>query len=83
MKFMKRQVTMAIFGNKGFIRKQETAFAKKMLVWQYEKSGRALPDDTAISAHAQKVVADAHRIAKNSSLTVVEILKNLVKDIKK
>lgn len=80
---MERQVTMAIFGKNGFVWKQEIAFAKKLLVWQYEKSGTALPDETAISAHAQKIVEDAHMIAKKSGQTVLEILKNKVKDIKK
>ena len=81
MKKMEHQETMAIFGKNGFVRKQEIAFAKKMLVWQYEKSGAALPDETALSAHAQKIVAQAHVIVKDSSLTVLEILKNKVKDI--
>ena len=69
---------MAIFGKNGFIRKQQVAFAKRLLVWQYEKSGTALPDERAISAHAQKIVADAHMIAKKSGRTVLEILKNKV-----
>ena len=72
---------MAIFGKNGFIRKQEVAFAKKLLAWQYEKSGIALPDETAISAYAEKIVGDAHRIAKKSGSNVLEILKNKVKDI--
>lgn len=74
---------MAIFGKNGFVWKQEIAFARKLLVWQYEKSGTALPDERAISAHAQKIVADAHMIAKKSGRTVLEILKNKVKNIKK
>ncbi len=74
---------MAIFGKNGFVWKQEVGFAKKLLVWQYEKSGAALPDEAAISAHAQNIVADAHMIAKKSGSTVLEILKNRVKDIKK
>ena len=74
---------MAIFGKNGFIRKQEVAFAKKLLVWKYEKSGTALPDEVAILDHAKKVVEDAHMIAKKSGNNVLEILKNQVKDIKK
>jgi len=74
---------MAIFGKKGFIWKQEVAFAKKLLVWQYEKSGTALPDEAAITAHAEKIVDDAHMIAKKSGNNVLEILKNQVKEIKK
>ncbi len=73
---------MVIFGKNGFVRKQEVAFAKKLLVWKYEKSGTALPDEAAISAHAEKVVEDAHIIAKKSGSNVLEILKDTVKDIK-
>ena len=73
---------MVIFGMNGFIRKQEVALAKKLLVWKYEKSGTALPDDTAISAHAEKIVKDAHIIAKESGSNVLEILKHRVTDIK-
>jgi hypothetical protein len=74
---------MAIFGKNGFVRKQEVAFAKKLLVWKYEKSGTALPGEKAISAYAEKIVDDAHIIAKKSGYNVVEIIKNSVKDIKK
>ncbi len=72
---------MAIFGKNGFIRKQEVAFAKKLLAWQYDKSGIALPDEAAMSAHAEKIVEDAHRVAKKSGSNVLEILKSKVKDI--
>ncbi len=74
---------MAIFGKNGFIRKQEIAFAKKLLVWKYEKSGTALPHGDAISAHAEKIVDDAHIIAKKSGNNVLEILKTQVKNLKK
>ncbi|MCP4718566.1 MAG: hypothetical protein GY860_03830 [Desulfobacteraceae bacterium] len=74
---------MAIFGKNGFIRKQEIAFAKKLLVWKYEKSGTALPHEAAISAHAEKIVADAHIIAKKSGYNVLEILKHQVKNLNK
>ena len=74
---------MAILGKNGFIWKQEVAFAKKLLVWQYEKSGTALPHETAISDHAKKIVDDAHMISKRSGKNVLEILKKQVKDLKK
>ena len=76
-------MSMAIFGKNGFIRKQQVAFAQKLLVWQYEKSGTALPDEAALSVHAERVVDDAHRIAKKSGSNILENLKDLVKDIKK
>ncbi len=73
---------MAIFGKDGFIRKQETALAKKLLVWRYEKAGSVLPDDEVLTAFAQKVVDDAHRIAKESGKSVLEIIKERVREIK-
>ncbi len=74
---------MAIFGKNGFIRKQEIAFAKKLLVWKYEQSDTPLPGKAEISAHAEKVVEQAHGIAKKSGKNVLEILKDTLKDIKK
>lgn len=73
---------MAIFGKNGFVWKQEVAFAKKLLVWKYEKAGSALPDEATISVHAEKIVGDAHIIAKKSGSNVLEILKDAVKNIK-
>ncbi len=73
---------MAIFGKNGLVRKQEVAFAKKLLAWKYEKAGMALPDTNAMSAHAAKIVDDAHTIAKKTGGNVLEILKDAVKDLK-
>jgi hypothetical protein len=73
---------MAIFGKNGFIRKQEIAFAKRMLVSQYKTSGTTLPDEAAISAYAEKIVDEAHRIAKESGSSIWEILKTRIREIK-
>ena len=74
---------MAIFEKFKFVRKQEIAFAKKLLIWKYKKTGIALPDEAAISAQAKKIVDDAHIIAKESGSNVLEIMKDKIKDIKK
>jgi len=73
---------MAIFGKNGFIRKQEIAFAKKLLASQYTQSGAALPDEATISAYAEKIVDEAHRIAKKGGSSVLEILKTRIREIK-
>ena len=73
---------MTIWGKNGFIRKQEVSFASKLLIWKYNQSGTALPDEKALSAHAQKIVDDAHVIAKKSGSNVLEIMKDAVKDMK-
>ena len=73
---------MTIWGKNGFIRKQEVSFASKLLIWKYNQSGLALPDEKALSAHAQKIVDDAHVIAKKSGSNVLEIIKDAVKNMK-
>lgn len=74
---------MVIFGKNGFVRKQEVAFARKLLIWKYNQSGTALPDEKALSAHAQTVVSQAHDIAKKSGSNILEIMKDIIKDKKK
>ena len=74
---------MAIFGKNGFVRKQEVVFAKRLLAWKYEKSGIPLPDENTLSAHARKIVHEAHIIGKKTGGNVLEILKDAVQDIKK
>jgi len=74
---------MAIFGKNGFIRKQEAAFAKKLLVWKYENAGMTLPDEATLSAHAEKIVEGARVIAKKSGRNILEIMKDTIKVIKK
>ena len=73
---------MTILGKNGFIRKQEVSLARKLLIWKYNQSGLALPDEKALSAHAQKIVDDAHVIAKKSGSNVLEIIKDAVKNMK-
>ncbi len=73
---------MAIWGKNGFIRKQEVSFARKLLIRKYNQSGTSLPDEKALSAHAQKIVDDAHIIAKKSGSNVLEIVKDAIKDMK-
>ncbi|EMS80745.1 hypothetical protein [Desulfotignum phosphitoxidans] len=74
---------MAVFGKNGFIRQQEIAFAKKLLVWKFQKTGTALPDDALLSAHAEKIVADAHVIARKRGKNILEIVKHQIDDFKK
>ncbi|MDD9302047.1 MAG: hypothetical protein HUK40_06750 [Desulfobacter sp.] len=73
---------MAIFGTHGFVRKQEVGFAKKLLVWKYENSDMAMPDQAALSAQAEEVVEQAHGIAKKRGRNVIDILKETIKEIK-
>jgi len=73
---------MGLFGRNGVVRQQEIAFARKLLVWKYEKSGIGLPEEAILRSMAEKVVADAHEIAKKRGRNVLEILKTQAKDLK-
>ena len=73
---------MALFGKNGFIRKKEIAFAKKLLVWKYEKAGMKAPDDAVLAAYAEKIVDDAHVVARQRGKNVWEIIKDTVRDFK-
>jgi hypothetical protein len=74
---------MDLFGKNGIVRQQEIAFARKLLVWKYEKSGIDLPDEAVLRSMAEKVVADAHEIAKKRGRNVLEILKTQINDIRR
>lgn len=74
---------MGIFGKNGLIRRQEVAFARKLLIWKYENAGLALPDEAAITAHARQVVEEAHVIAKRSGNNILEILKTQIQNLRK
>jgi hypothetical protein len=73
---------MDLFGKNGIVRQQEIAFARKLLVWKYQNSGIDLPDEVSLQAHAQKIVADAHEIAKKRGRNVLEIVKMQIKDFR-
>lgn len=73
---------MRLFGKNGIVRQQEIAFARKLLVWKYENAGAAMPEETVLQSMAEKVVADAHEIARKRGRNVLEILKTQVKDLR-
>ena len=67
----------------GFFRQQEERLAIRFLTWQYQKLGKPIPDDTELKAQASKIVAEAHRIARERGRNVIAIVKDLVNDNKK
>ena len=73
---------MPLFGKNGIVRQQEIAFAQKLLVWKYENAGASLPDETVLQSMAEKVVTDAHEIARKRGRNVLEIFKTQVKDLR-
>jgi hypothetical protein len=67
----------------GFFRKQQERMAIRLLVWKYERMNVELPPIDQLETQAVKLVDDAHRIARERGKNVIEILKDLVEDIKK
>jgi hypothetical protein len=67
----------------GFFRKQQERMAIRLLAWQYQRMNAEIPPIDQLEAQADKLVDDAHRIARERGKNVLEILKDLVEDIKK
>jgi len=42
-----------------------------------------LPDDAALERNAEKIVDEAHRIAKEKGRNIYSIMKELISDLKK
>jgi hypothetical protein len=62
----------------GFFRKQEEKLAARVLRWQYEKQKLPLPPESELQRDAGRIVADAHRIARERGGNLVDIMKELV-----
>jgi hypothetical protein len=67
----------------GFIRQQEKRLAIRFLNWQYQKWGKPAPADAELKVLAEKMVDDAHRIARQRGQNVISIMKDLIADLKK
>ena len=67
----------------GFIKQQEQKLALRLLAWHYEKNAILMPPPSELRQQAQRLVNDAHRIARERGQNVLSIIKELVGDIKK
>ncbi len=67
----------------GFIRDQEIRLAMKLLDWKYKNMKMPVPNRDSLKQQAEKVVEDAHRIAKEKGHNLIDIMKDLINDIKK
>ena len=67
----------------GFFRQQEERLAMRFLTWRYQKLNVPLPGEAELKMQAAKIVAEAHRIARERGRNVIAIIKDLVEDIKK
>ena len=69
--------------NMGFFRNQEENLAARFLRWQYEKQKLPAPPESDIQQQAGRIVADAHRIARERGGNLLDIMKELVQDFLK
>lgn len=67
----------------GFIRHQEEKMALRLLEWQYKRMNIPLPVVSELERRADKLVDDAHQIARKRGKNVLSIIKDLVGDLKK
>ena len=67
----------------GFLKQQEERLAIRFLSWQYQKWGKPVPEESELKLQASKIVADAHRIARQRGQNVVSIIKELIADLRK
>ncbi len=68
---------------KGFFRNQEEKLALKLLQWKYQRAGIRIEDQVVLQKQAERIVDDAHRIGRERGQNVLEIIKDLVEEIKK
>lgn len=67
----------------GFLKNQQVKAAIRLLAWQYERNGQALPEKASLEQHARQLVDDAHCIARERGGNVLSILKEMVVDIRR
>ncbi len=67
----------------GSIKQQEQKLALRLLAWHYEKNAILMPPPSELRQQAQRLVNDAHRIARERGQNVLSIIKELVGNIKK
>ena len=67
----------------GFFRQQQERMAMRLIVWQLQRTNAAPPPPADLEQMARKLVDDAHQIAKKRGSNVMNILKELVQDIRK
>lgn len=66
----------------GFIKQQERKLALRLLTWHYQKNKIVMPHAGQLREQANRVVDDAHRIARERGSNVLAIIKDLIADIR-
>ena len=66
----------------GFIKQQECKLALRLLAWHYQRNNMTMPSVGQLREQANRVVDDAHRIARERGSNVLAIIKELIADIR-
>ncbi len=67
----------------GILRHQEKRLAIRLLSWQYKRENLSLPAIEELERQADRVVDDAHRIARKNKHNIMSIIKEMIADVKK
>ena len=67
----------------GILRRQEKRLAIRLLSWQYKRVNLSLPAIEELERQADRLIDDAHRIARESGRNVMSIIKEMIADVKK
>ena len=67
----------------GILRRQEKRLAIRLLSWQYKRVNLSLPAIEELERQADRLVDDAHRIARESGRNVMSIIKEMIAEVKK
>jgi hypothetical protein len=65
-----------------FFRQQEKRLALRLLIWQYQRMNISVPAIEELQQQADRLVEDAHRIARERGRNVISILKEMIGDLK-
>jgi len=66
-----------------FIKQQERKLALRLLEWHYQRNNITMPHIGQLREQANRVVDDAHRIARERGSNVLAIIKELIEDIRR
>ena len=67
----------------GILRRQEKRLAIRLLSWRYKRENLSLPAIEELEQQADRLVDDAHRIARERGRNVMTIIKEMIADVKK
>jgi len=65
-----------------FFRQQEKRLAVRLLIWQYQRMNIPVPSMEELQRQADRLVEDAHQIARERGRNVISILKEMIGDLK-